>query len=86
MFEKPQYLTPDGYKRSARNPLNKGQLRDSVKSGSDRQPATSAKPQSPLPFLPDPRKALTVGKKKQVISDKAARLIAMAIKDMLRQK
>lgn len=30
MYEKPQYLTPDGYKRSGKNPLRPSQLRNEL--------------------------------------------------------
>jgi hypothetical protein len=30
MFEKPQYLTPDGYRRSAKNPLKKNSVKKAI--------------------------------------------------------
>jgi hypothetical protein len=98
MYEKPQYLTPDGYKRASKNPFkggsNKsdqkktdgdsylraliGQKKNLVKASElqkesfDKKPSAIQRPQ---------------GVRNGVgISEKAARLIALAIKDLLNSK
>lgn len=73
MYEKPQYLTPDGYRRSSSNPLNSKKL--ALKASLDNIEAQ--------------RKLLLARKtinKKPGISDEAAKLIAEALKSMLHQK
>jgi hypothetical protein len=70
MYEKPQYLTPDGFKRLSKNPysnLNAGQRLELLK-----------KKNSSAPIQQSLKKGGGV-----VISDKAAALIAKAIKGML---
>lgn len=73
MYEKPQYLTPDGYRRKAKNPNKK----KAVKKVLTTKKGFSA------------NKILTPGKltnqAQKGISKEAAKLIAEAIKGMLRQ-
>ena len=73
MYEKPQYLTPDGYRRMKSNPYTSG-----------KQPAKL----SPYQQLQQKKKELRARKplaKKASpkISEQTARLIAEAIKNML---
>jgi 3-deoxy-D-arabino-heptulosonate 7-phosphate (DAHP) synthase len=68
MFEKPQYLTKNGYKRLDKNPHKDG-------AASSRPPLK--KPKEILAKIP------ATGKP---ISDKAAKMIAMVLKDMLKSK
>jgi len=71
MYEKPQYLTPDGYRRAAKNPLK------SAGAGSNTRPSLPAvKSSAGKPGKP---------KKGIRISEETAKAIAMAIKGMLRQ-
>jgi hypothetical protein len=74
MYEKPQYLTPDGYRRRPKNPF----------TGKD---GTSA--QTALQLLRDKKKELLTrrvagARPKMTLSDEAARLIAQAISGMLK--
>jgi len=69
MYEKPQYLTPDGYRRSEKNPIKK-----TVKK------AVTAKNASPGEIL-SIRKLQKSSERG--ISKEAAQLIAKAIKGML---
>jgi hypothetical protein len=71
MYEKPQYLTPDGFRRFAKNPLK------SSGAGSRAGPSLPAvKSAAGKPGKP---------KKGIQISEETAKAIAMAIKGMLRQ-
>jgi len=79
MYETPQYLTPDGYRRMARNPYRK-KLEESYDKPVDGPGALKKK------------KLLTAGtaqkhaKRRQLeLSDKAALLIAQALKEMLKK-
>jgi hypothetical protein len=76
MYEKPQYLTPDGYRRSPKNPF----------SGKDLSSAQTA-----LQLLRDKKRELlarrmAASQPKQALSDEAARLIAQAISGMLKSR
>jgi hypothetical protein len=67
MYEKPQYLTPGGFRRSAKNPLK------------DKKAIT------PLPA----KKTISANRLKKAgiqISEATAKLIADAIKSMLKQR
>jgi hypothetical protein len=71
MYEKPQYLTPDGYRRAATNPFK------SAGAGNNARPFLPAvKSGTGKPGMP---------KKGIQISEETAKAIAMAIKGMLRQ-
>jgi 3-deoxy-D-arabino-heptulosonate 7-phosphate (DAHP) synthase len=68
MFEKPQYLTKNGYKRLDKNPHKDG-------ADSSRPPLKMSKEVfAKIPAAGKP------------ISDKAAKMIAMVLKDMLKGK
>jgi hypothetical protein len=70
MYEKPQYLTPDGFRRLSKNPyssLNEAQRRELLKK------------KKRISSLQQPMKK----EGGVVISDKAAALIAKAISGML---
>jgi hypothetical protein len=78
MYEKPQYLTPDGYRRSAKNPLKSG---------------NSLNPNTALALIRKKKMELLVKKsipstggsgKKLVLSDEAAKVIAAAISGLLK--
>ena len=74
MYEKPQYLTPDGYKRLPKNPFGEKNISKSI---------------SPRPDLQKEAEQRALLKKKiqsRKIDPKAAKLIAEAIKTMLRQE
>lgn len=77
MYEKPQYLTPDGYKRLAKNPF-KGGLTAPLRFSENRVGAKRGK--SPLENYSSTFPAI---KKRRGISDEAAKAIAAAIKGML---
>lgn len=75
MYEKPQYFTPDGFKRCAKNPhKDKGQsivpLRGNMKQPTSKALHLKKNLKSPL--------------KGPGISDEAARLIAGVLKGMLK--
>ena len=70
MFEKPQYLTPDGYRRMPRRPKPAASIQD---LNIAQQPGKSA------------AKKKAAGKRK-TISKEAAQIIALAIKSMLNEK
>jgi hypothetical protein len=71
MYEKPQYLTKDGYKRLGKNP-NKDGAHPLVLKKTKAQ--TVREIQMRIPY------------KGKGISEQAAKLIAMALKDMLKDK
>jgi hypothetical protein len=100
MFEKPQYLTPDGYRRTPKNPFKSGiPFKEAVQRLAD-----ADKTKTPVPKVPatkagtDPLKIkphvahflklkqVGVLKKQPVISEKAALLIAEAIRNLLKSK
>ena len=69
MYEKPQYLTKDGYKRLDKNPHKNNAPTYKL--------VPKKKTPAPLPKVP---------KKGIKISDATAKMIAMALKDMLKEK
>ena len=80
MYEKPQYLTPDGFRRSSKNPLKAD---------------ASFNPNTALTLIRKKKMALLAKKnaytaagsgKKPVLSEEAAKAIAAAISGMLRKK
>jgi hypothetical protein len=71
MYEKPQYLTKDGFKRLDKNP-HKGNA-----------PTYKLVPKKKTSVQLQPPKVPNNGIK---ISDKTAKIIAMAFKDMLKEK
>jgi hypothetical protein len=81
MYEKPQYLTSKGFKRASASSGN-----DTAK-GTARGGSTAEKRalQEKKKKLLARRRALLKSRKPGQISDKAARLIAEAIKSMLRE-
>jgi hypothetical protein len=97
MYEKPQYLTPDGYKRTGKNPFKSGiPFKEAVQrlaSNENSDPvlnkdipnkkvfdSTKIKPHI-AQFL---KSKQNLDIKQSGISDNAARLIAMAIKGLLK--
>ncbi len=84
MYEKPLYPTPDGYRRSSKNPYKNQCLRKEVED----LRALKARLNKEDSSLNEPnKKSSSQPQKKRVqISDKAAKLIALAIKSMLRSK
>jgi hypothetical protein len=98
MYEKPQYLTPDGYRRTGRNPFKQGipfneavqrlasndkSDPDATKDSINKKPFDSSKIKPHIAqFLKSKQKNET---KKAVISEDAARLIALAIKGLLKK-
>lgn len=80
MYEKPQYLTPDGYRRSAKNPL-------SSPASHDTATALALIRKKKMELLA--RKAIPTGSassgKKLVLSEEAAKAIAAAISGMLKK-
>lgn len=73
MFEKPQYLTPGGYRRKSKNP-NKKKILKKVSIAKNR--ASQNKILSAKQFQKNAQRG---------ISEEAAKLIAQAIKGMLRE-
>jgi hypothetical protein len=74
MYEKPQYLTPDGYKRSSKNPLKKGTSGQSLYQELTQKKMELAKKQG----------IVRSGTDKKGLSNEAAKIIALAIKGMLK--
>jgi hypothetical protein len=64
MFEKPQYLTPEGYRRMAKNPVIRKKKTEFLAQRAGTNPGPGKKP---------------------VLSEEAAKAIAMAISGMLRK-
>ncbi len=73
MYEKPQYLTPDGYRRKKKNPDKKKPVKK----------ALTTKKRLPAEQILSKKKLKNQGQKG--ISKEAAKLIAEAIKGMLHQ-
>lgn len=71
MYEKPQYLTPDGYRRSEKNPMKK-----TMKKAAPIRNASSGNTLSIRKVHKNPERG---------ISKEAAQLIARAIKGMLHE-
>ncbi len=71
MYEKPQYLTPDGFRRSEKNPLKK-----TVKKALPQKSGARGDALSLRALQKNPQKG---------ISKEAAQLIAKAIKGMLHE-
>jgi hypothetical protein len=100
MYEKPLYLTPDGYRRTPKNPFKSAipfkeavqrlAETDKTKSMAIKDPATnaSADPLKIKPHIARFLKSKQGGaiKKQPVISEKAALLIAEAIRNLLKSK
>jgi len=95
MYEKPQYLTPDGYKRtksgsskehntkdSTSRPVNADKIQELLRMKKFLSQSSTSK-KSTGANLNQSEKIITKKSSPQ-ISDKAAKLIALAIKDMLR--
>lgn len=79
MYETPQYLTPGGYKRLAKNPYRK--KLDEMQAKLVDDPAVAKKKK-----LLGSRLLGTQNKRQQFeLSDKAAMLIAQALKGMLKK-
>jgi len=79
MYETPQYLTPGGFRRSAKNPYRKKLEEIKEQSGRKTGPHREG---LLLPALPLP------ARKKPAqfeLSDKAAAIIAQALKGMLKK-
>ena len=78
MYEKPQYLTPDGYRRMAKNPVKPGSRDPNTALTLIRKKKTE---------LLGKRSAPASGPgRKPVLTDEAAKAIAAAISGMLRKK
>lgn len=93
MYEKPLYPTPDGYRRSAKNPNSNNSLKKEVQNLLAIKAARLQKVNDQNTVQPSdtPKISNQLLSRKQVkykpqISEKAAKLIAMAIKSMLRSK
>jgi hypothetical protein len=94
MYEKPQYLTPDGYKRSRNNPNKEtpdeaAEIRKTLQDykAKQKQKEMISRINAPAtPSLSPVPARLSAPRKKGGISEKSAQLIAMAIKDLLRNK
>jgi len=92
MYEKPEYLTPDGYKRSPKNPLGSGEdlgtdIRKTIQEYRALQKkkqllSTMTSPNQPL--LPSGTSPQLPRKARKGMSEKTARLIAMVLKDLLK--
>ncbi|NLE02783.1 MAG: hypothetical protein GX640_23195 [Fibrobacter sp.] len=100
MYEKPQYLTPDGYRRSSNNPYRDGSLNSEIQKlilkktilkNATPQPSSTEPPQTNRYGSVHPIVQQYLDQKfkrpaKPQISDKAAKLIAMTIKGLLNSK
>jgi hypothetical protein len=79
MYETPQYLTPDGYRRLPKNPYRKKAQELEAKLVDD--PAIAQKKKVLAGRIPGAQK-----KRPQLeLSDEAAKLIAQALKGMLKK-
>ena len=77
MYEKPQYITPDGYRRSSKNPYKKKGVKKVVrKAPAEKNSQLSRKMLSAKQFQRDAQRG---------ISKEAAKLIAQALKGMLKE-
>lgn len=77
MYEKPQYLTPSGYRRSMKNPNAKKGTRKTIQHNPIEQNSTaSRKMLSAKQFQRNAQRG---------ISKEAAKLIAQALKGMLKE-
>ena len=95
MYEKPQYLTPDGYRRLSKSPSKDGNLKKEIsdflaykiyRNGTN-QVSTNNQLQNTKSV--NPYVARFLRSKHQVqpaISENAAKLIALAIKGLLKSK
>jgi hypothetical protein len=97
MYEKPQYLTPDGYRRAKKNPFKSGlPLKEAAerlakKNALQKNAQAQQEALSPQPIKPHVanflrKKDQKNGTPKQVMSEEAARLIAAAISNLLKSK
>jgi hypothetical protein len=97
MYEKPQYLTPDGYRRAKKNPFKSGlPLKEAAEKLAKQNALQKNAPaqQETLPSQPiKPHVANFLRKKdqkngppRQAMSEEAARLIAAAISNLLKSK
>ena len=77
MYEKPQYLTPNGYRRKSKNPYKKKSVKKLVRrASSEKNSLPSKKMLSAKQFQRNAQRG---------ISEEAAKLIAQAIKGMLKK-
>ena len=72
MFEKPKYITPDGFKRTRKNPTS------CTKRSATQPPTRGALKKTSL------TSTQLFGRTNKPISKKAAQIIALAIKDLLK--
>lgn len=93
MYEKPLYPTPDGYRRSSKNPNKTKSLKQEVEELRalkarlvKETPPASQTVKSAESKTPSLNYFLQSPKKQTQISEKAAKLIASAIKSLLRSK
>ncbi|HMA64676.1 MAG: hypothetical protein ACM31E_08380 [Fibrobacterota bacterium] len=97
MYEKPQYLTPDGYRRAKKNPFKSGlplkEAAERLAKKNTLQKNEQSQPQSlsPQPVKPHVANFLRKkdgkdGIKRPAMSEEAAQLIAAAISNLLKSK
>ncbi len=97
MYEKPQYLTPDGYRRAKKNPFRSGlPLKEAAeklakKNALQKDASPQPEPSSPQTVKPHVanflrKKDQKNGIKRQMMSEEAAQLIAAAISNLLKSK
>jgi len=97
MYEKPQYLTPDGYRRAKKNPFKSGlPLKEAAEQLAKKNALQKEPPPQSSSVLPQPikphvanflrKKGDKSGTKQPVMSEDAARLIAAAISNLLKSK
>jgi len=98
MYEKPQYMTPDGYRRAKKNPFKSGlplkEAAERLAKTESKGPADSTQSQksngsrnvSPQVARFLKIKQGTLPNKQPAMSEKAALLIAEAIKSLLKSK
>lgn len=81
MYEKPQYLTPDGYKRLARNPCRSGRnasLKSGIELDKNKKKEARVRPQ------PSAKVRRSAGK--ITLSEEGAKAIAQAIAGMMKNR
>jgi len=89
MYEKPLYPTPEGYRRSDKNPYKKKCLKDEVMAMREQKAKLK---KNCIPNTSDSKQLssnltlLSHQKKKGQMSEKAAELITQAIKSLLNSK
>lgn len=87
MYENPQYLTPNGYQRFTKNPYGNKSVKKEVSALlAARNHKTDSSKSGEKKLSSQTLHHGRISGKQPQTSDKAAKLIALAIKDLLRNK